>query len=135
MPDWREEIAQQLSELDWTRSGSCELSQHLEDRYQELVSGSTEQTTMPPPNVLMELKYENGLAQGQLGMVREAPQGPAAPGDSGTTSSRASGRDLRYALRQFQRNPGLPRWWRSSLSRSALAREHSDFQRHRQRAP
>ena len=110
MPDWREEIARQLSslELDSTREIEIieELSQHLEDRYQELVSGGATDDDARR-DVLMELKYENGLAQGQLGMVREAPQGPAAPGNSGHNFFASFWQDLRYALRQFQRNPGF----------------------------
>jgi hypothetical protein len=40
-------------------------------------------------------------------MVREAPQGPAAPESSGHNFFASLRQDLRYALRQFQRNPGF----------------------------
>jgi putative ABC transport system permease protein len=110
MPDWREEIARRLSslKLDSAREFEIieELSQHLEDRYDELVSGGATQDDARR-DVLMELNYENLLAQGRLGMVREAPQGPAAPGSSGRSFFASLRQDLRYALRQFQRNPGF----------------------------
>ncbi len=111
MPDWREEIARRLSslKLDSTREIEIieELSQHLEDRYHELVSGgATDEDARR--DVLMELNYENLLAQGRLGMVREARQEPAAPGNSGhTTSSRTSGKTCATHSARFQRNPGF----------------------------
>jgi len=110
LPDWREEIARRLSslKLDSTREIEIieELSQHLEDRYLELVSGGATDDDARR-DVLMELNYENLLAQGLLGVVREAPQEPAVPGDSGHNFIASRWQDLRYALRQFQRNPGF----------------------------
>src|SRR5215469_1698999 len=110
MPDWRGEIARRLSslELDSTREIEIieELSQHLEDRYQELVSGGATDDDARR-DVLMELDCENPPAQGRLRMVREAPQGPVAPGNSGRNFFASLRQDLRYALRQLQRNPGF----------------------------
>jgi putative ABC transport system permease protein len=60
MPDWREEIARRLSsiKLDSTREIEIieELSQHLEDRYLELVSGGATDDAARR-DVLMELNY------------------------------------------------------------------------------
>jgi hypothetical protein len=107
MPDWREEIARRLSslKLDSNRESDVieELSQHLEDRYYELVSGGATDDDARR-DVLMELNYENLLAQGRLGMVREVPQGSAVPENSGHHFFASFLQDLRYALRQFQRN-------------------------------
>ena len=110
MPDWREEIARRLSSLglDSTRESDIidELSQHLEDRYLELVSGGATDLDARR-DVLMELNYENLLVQGLSGAMREAPPTHAAPGNSGQNFLAGLWQDLRYALRQFQRNPGF----------------------------
>jgi putative ABC transport system permease protein len=92
--------------LDSTREIIEELSQHLDDRYHELVSGGATDDDARR-DALMELNYENLLDQGRIGMVREAPQGPAAPESSGHNFFASLRQDLRYALRQFQRNPGF----------------------------
>jgi putative ABC transport system permease protein len=110
MPDWREEIAGRLSllELDSARQNEIveELSQHLEDRYQELVSGGATDAAARR-DVLIELNHENLLARGQLGVVRVAPHEPAAPRYSRHNLFASFRQDLRYALRQLQRNPGF----------------------------
>ncbi|HEX3472331.1 MAG TPA: ABC transporter permease [Silvibacterium sp.] len=111
MPDWRKEIARRLSSLrlEPTREIEIieELSQHLEDRYDDLISGgATEEDARR--DVLMELNNENLLTQGLLETMLEARQEPAAPGNSGRSNVFANfWQDLRYALRQFQRNPGF----------------------------
>jgi putative ABC transport system permease protein len=110
MPDWKEEIASRLSslKLDSTREIEIieELSLHLEDRYQELVSGGATDDGACR-DVLMELDCENLPAQGQRPMIRPGPQRPAAPRNSGRSFSASLRQDLRYALRQLQRNPGF----------------------------
>jgi len=110
MPDWREEIARRLSSLKLNPTREMEiveeLSQHLEDRYHELVSGGATDDDARR-DVLMELDYENLLAQGRLGMVREAPQRPSVPGNSEHNFFVSVWQDLHYARRQFQRNPGF----------------------------
>jgi putative ABC transport system permease protein len=110
MPDWKEEITKRLSSLDLESAHGFEiveeLSQHLEDRYLDLVSGGATPDDARR-DVLMELNYENLLAQGLLGVVSEAPQRPAAPGNRVHNFFASFWQDLRYALRQFQRNPGF----------------------------
>jgi len=103
MPDWREEIASRISslKLDSTREIEIieELSQHLEDRYHELVSsGATDDDARR--DVLMEFNDGNLPAHGRLGSVRGAPGGTAAHGNSGPKVFASLGQDLRYALRQ-----------------------------------
>ena len=110
MPDWGEEIVRRLSslKLDSTREIEIieELSQHLDDRYNELVTGGATDDDARR-DVLMELNYENLLAQGLLGVVRETLREPAMPRNSRKKVSASISQDLRYALRQFQRNPGF----------------------------
>jgi putative ABC transport system permease protein len=110
MPDWREEITKRFSslKLDSTREVEIiqELTQHLEDRYLELVSGgATDEEARS--DVLMELNSENLPTQGRLGMMRGASQELAAPGKNGPNFFANLWQDLRYAVRQFRRNPGF----------------------------
>jgi putative ABC transport system permease protein len=110
MPDWREEITRRLSSLKLDSSREIEiieeLSQHLEDRYHDLVSGGATDSDARR-EVLMELSYENLLAQGRPGMVREAQREPVGPRKAGPNFFANPMQDLRYALRQFRRNPGF----------------------------
>ena len=110
MRDWREEIEKRLSSLDLDSKREIEiveeLSQHLDDRYQELISsGATNEDARR--EVLMELNYEDLLTQRRPRMMREARREPAAPGSTGQGLFASFGQDLRYALRQLQRNPGF----------------------------
>jgi putative ABC transport system permease protein len=110
MPDWSKEIANRLSSRNLQSAREVEiveeLSQHLDDRYHELISGVvTEEDARRA--VLMELNDGEMFAQEQLGLVREARREPAEHGSGGQGFVASLGQDLRYALRQFQRNPGF----------------------------
>jgi len=110
MLDWREEIARRLSslKLDRTRENEIieELSQHLDDRYCELISGGAADDDARR-DVLMELNFEDLVAQERSGLVRETSRKPGAPEKSGHGFFASLGQDMRYALRQLQRNPGF----------------------------
>jgi putative ABC transport system permease protein len=110
MPSWREEISQQLlrMKLDSARANDIveELTQHLEDRYQELVSGGTREEDARI-EVLQELSSENVLRQEWSVAAHKAPQKPVATGSSRPNLFASLLRDTRYALRQFRRNPSF----------------------------
>ncbi len=110
MPDWRKEIARRLFSLNLESAREFEiveeLSQHLEDRYQELISGDvTEEDARRA--VLRELNDGEMFAQERPRVVREARREPAGHGSGGRGFVASLGQDLHYALRQFQRNPGF----------------------------
>jgi predicted permease len=110
MPDWSEEIAKRISSLnlDSTREIEIveELSQHLDDRFQELISsGATDADARR--DVLMELNHEELPAQERRKVMLETQREPAAPGSTGRGFFASLGQDLRYALRQLQRNRGF----------------------------
>jgi hypothetical protein len=110
MPDWSEEIVRRFSSLKLNSAHENEiveeLAQHLEDRCHELVSGgATDQEARSA--VLMELNSENLQGQGRSEVLRAAPQEPAVPRNSGPNFLASFTQDLRYAFRQFRRNPGF----------------------------
>jgi len=110
MPDWSKDIGKRLSSLDL---GSVheneiieELSQHLDDRYEELISsGATDEDARR--EVLMELNYEDLLTQERPRVLRAARREPAGHGSGGQGLVASLGQDLRHALRQLRRNPGF----------------------------
>jgi putative ABC transport system permease protein len=109
MPDWSEEIAKRLSSLnlDSTREIEIveELSQHLDDRYRELISsGATEADARR--DVLMELNCDKLPTQERPKVMHEMKRESMAPG-TGQSFFASLGQDLRYALRQLQRNPAF----------------------------
>src|SRR3569833_4011853 len=74
MPDWSGEIEKRLSSLDLDSTHEIEvveeLSQHLDDRYQELISsGATDADARR--DVLMELHHEQVPAGRQLKVMRQ----------------------------------------------------------------
>jgi putative ABC transport system permease protein len=110
MPDWSLEISRRLSSLNLESGREVEiveeLSQHLDDRYHELIAGG-EAEEEARRAVLMELNDGEMLAQERPGTVREARREAAEPGRGGRDFVASLGQDLRYALRQLQRNPGF----------------------------
>jgi len=110
MPDWNEEIAARLSsvELDSTREIEIieELSQHLDDRYQELIEGGATDRDARTA-VLSELDFDSLPKKARLVDAHKTRRG-----SGGTVGNRngffaSLGQDFSYALRQFRRNPGF----------------------------
>jgi putative ABC transport system permease protein len=110
MPDWSMEISRRLSSLNLESAHEVEIveevSQHLDDRYHELISGGVKEEDARRA-VLMELNDGEMFAQERPGVVREARREPAGHGNDGQGFVASLGQDLRYALRQIQRNPGF----------------------------
>jgi predicted permease len=111
MPDWKEEVTRQLRTLKLAAAREAEiveeLSQHLEDRYKELVtSGAGEEEARRV--ALEQLSDEDLLAKGLLWVEQEVPQEPVVFGSSGWRNLLASiGQDVRYGFRQLRLNPGF----------------------------
>src|SRR5262249_31100792 len=84
-----------------------ELSQHLDDRYAELLAGGAtdEQASQA---ALTELSESESLASELLRVERQAPQEPIVPGSSGRSNLLADlWQDLRYGVRTLGKQPGF----------------------------
>lgn len=112
MPEWTAEIRRRLrgSGLDGATAAEVEeeLSQHLDDRYAELVSGG-----VPPVEAralaLEELEAEGVLGEALRGSRRNARAGPLAVGGAGagggTSWAGVIAGDVRLAWRVLVRSP------------------------------
>ena len=109
MDDWREEILKRLASLKLPPAREAEiveeLAQHVEDRYQELLTvGAAEPEARRV--ALEELSDENLLARGLRQAEREVTQETAVPGGGGRGNLLASiWQDLRYGLRMLRSHP------------------------------
>src|SRR3989337_1425933 len=109
MPDWAPYIRPRLASLSLSPAREHEivdeLSQHLDDRYRELIAGgaSIDDATRL---TLAEFRDGNVLAQ-SMAPLRQAHSPPAiTPGASSGQVLADSWRDLRYAARSFCKQPG-----------------------------
>src|SRR5262245_19302336 len=111
MPDWKPEIRNRLTALKLapTREAEIveELSQHLEDRYQELRSRGTAEHEAYR-TVLRELSSNRRLVQELAPIERPMPPEPVELGSNTRLNMIADLRqDLRYGFRSLRKSPAF----------------------------
>jgi putative ABC transport system permease protein len=110
MPEWKPEIFRRLAPLNLAPRREAEiadeLSQHLEDRYQELLaSGQSEDAAFRV--ALDELKGEDVLARGLSGIERNFYREPIVPGKASGNIFEGIVQDVRYAVRMLMKSRGF----------------------------
>ncbi len=108
MPEWKQEITQQLAGLNLSATREAEIveevSQHIDDRYRELVTGgATEEESRRI--ALEEISEEKLLAKGLERVEHQVAQEPVVFGAREKMNILAGlGQDLRYGLRMLRKN-------------------------------
>ena len=110
MPDWTSEIRSRLSSLRLPPARELdiidELSQHLQDRYTELIAGGTSPDEAKRL-ALVEFRTPNGLAD-RLAPLRQANTRPSmTPGAQSRGLFTDLWFDVRYAVRQSSHRPAF----------------------------
>ena len=106
--DWRPHIRSRLASLRLspTRENEIieELSQHLEDRWQELVAGGASEDEATRL-ALAEFRDGNLLARGMTPLRQAHARDPITPGAPAGRVLADLGQDLRYAARTLRKRP------------------------------
>jgi predicted permease len=110
MPDWKTEILRRLAPLNLVPAREAdiadELSQHLEDRYQELLaSGESEDKAFR--TALDELKGEDLLAQALKRIESNFYREPIVPSKASGNVFEGIAQDVRHAVRMLMKSPGF----------------------------
>lgn len=109
MPDWKTEIRNRLAGLSLPPEREAELvdelSQHLEDKYQELLQRGMSAVDAELL-ALRELSSHNLLAEELRRAEIPQPQ-PIPVGSQQATFFLGFGRDIRYSVRMFVKSPGF----------------------------
>jgi predicted permease len=111
MPEWRQEIRQQLASLKLAPAHEAEiveeLTQHLDDHYEELLAGGAAPEEAYRA-ALAELRDVELLARELHHIERRVEQEPIAMGENRRSNMIASfWQDLRYGIRMLRNNLGF----------------------------
>ena len=110
MPDWADHLRPRLSSLQLSPAREHEivqeLSQHLEDRWRELVAGGASEDDATRL-ALAEFREGNLLAQYLAPLQQAQTPAPITPGATTGHVLRDVWLDLRYAARRLRRQPAF----------------------------
>jgi putative ABC transport system permease protein len=110
MPDWAPELRARLTASTFTPAREAEiveeLSQHLDDRYEEL-RGDGMSTADAHRLAIEELDAAGGIAERLQSLAQCHSQPPIVQGQPNGSLLRGFGQDLRYAVRTLARRPAF----------------------------
>src|SRR5208282_6269820 len=110
-PGWKQEISKRLADLNLAPARESEiveeLAQHLEDRYQELLTGGATESEASQ-TAWEELDREKLLARELERVEHSVTQEPVIPGTQERRNIMADlWQDARYGLRMLAKAPGF----------------------------
>ena len=110
MPDWNQHLRPRLATLRLRPAREAEivdeLSQHLDERYEELRAGGTSDAEAERL-VIAELLERDALARHMRRLRQARVPAPITPGASSGSFAADVVRDVRYALRTLRRQPAF----------------------------